>query len=115
MATPAHAKADSLFSPEAAALYKHLLKSVRTVGPYGEEVKKTCVHLTRKSAFLGVHPRKSGLLLTVKATRALEGECVVKTLQASKSRWYVDVKIGSASQIDETLLGWIRDSWELSA
>ena len=114
MAAAPQTKAGGLFTPEAGVLYRHLLKKVRSIGPYEEEVKKTCVHLVRKSAFLGVHPRKHGLLLTVKSTRALADECVAKILQASKSRWYVDVRIGSPAEIDERLIGWIRDSWELS-
>jgi len=66
------------------SLYAALLDALRDVGPFQEEVKKTSIHLVRDSAFLGVHPRKTHLLVTVKSDRAIESPRVFKAEQVSK-------------------------------
>ena len=66
------------------------LKRVKTIGPFRIETKKTPVHLTRKSALAGVHPRKAFLMLTIKSGRS-----------------------GTTQDIDGTLLGWLKQAHEL--
>jgi hypothetical protein len=101
-------------TPDTQALYRDLLRSVASVGKFKEEGKKTCVHLVRKSAFLGVHPRKQHLLLTVKSPEKLRSPRVFKAEQVSASRWYIDLKVSTPAELDRELLGWIRQSYEMS-
>jgi hypothetical protein len=103
-----------LGTPASRSIYLSLLASARTLGPYSVEVKKTCVHLVRATAFAGVHFRKEHLLITVKAAQAIASPRVFRTLQASKQRWYVDVKLHSAAELDAELMAWMRGSYELS-
>ena len=56
-------------SPMARHLYNELLAAITAIGPFQKEVKKTSIHLVRGSAFVGVHPRKEHLLLTIKAEK----------------------------------------------
>jgi len=100
-------------SPIARQLYKDLLAAVKPIGPFGEELKKTCIHLVRGSAFAGVHPRKEHLLVTIKAQKKIRSARICKAQQASKSRWYLDVKLTSKQDIDDELKGWLRQSYEL--
>ena len=100
---------------ESQQLYQELLSAVRQLGPYREEVKKTCIHLCRESAFAGVHPRKQHLLLTIKSAKPIHSARIVKIQQTSKKRWYLDVRLAATSEIDAELLGWLRDSYELGA
>lgn len=101
------------FSPVAADLYSRLRKAVAPFGDHREEVKKTCIHLARGSAFMGVHPRKEHLLVTLKSGHEIKSKRIVKSEQASRSRWYVDLKIASPEDIDKTFLGWARKSYDL--
>jgi hypothetical protein len=80
----------SAVTPATRQLYQHLLKRIKTIGPFRIETKKTSVHLTRKSAFAGVHPRKAFLMLTIKSGRS-----------------------GTTQDIDGTLLGWLKQAHEL--
>jgi len=96
-------------------LYQELLTRLKPLGPFQEEIKKTSIHLVRKSAFLGVHPRKQGMVLTVKAAGPIENDRVMKAEQVSKSRWHIDIKIASAHDLDPELLGWVRQAYELCA
>ena len=54
-------------SPEAVRLYRSLRAVLRPIGAFREEWKKTSVHFVRGSAFVGVHFRRSHLLVTIKA------------------------------------------------
>lgn len=94
-------------------LYDELLKAVAVLGPVEEEWKKTCVHLVRKSAFAGVHPRKHALILTIKSASPIESARIIKSDQTSKSRWHLDVRLEHPEDIDSELLGWLRAAYQL--
>ena len=102
-------------SPVARELYQELLRALKPLGSFKEEVKKTSIHLARNSAFAGVHPRKEHLLLTIKAAKPIRNKRIVKSEQVSKSRWHEEVKLAAAGDIDAELLGWLRDAYELCA
>ena len=112
MAQPDNALA--LAGPPALALYKKLLAALKPLGKFEEEVKKTSIHLVRKTAFAGVAPRKEYLLLTIKSDKLIRSVRIKKSEQTSKSRWHVEVKLESASDIDKELLGWLRSAYALS-
>jgi len=101
--------------PSTRTLYSSLLEAAAKLGKFDTEMKKTCVHLVRKSAFAGVHPRKKHLNVTIKATRAFDDPRVFKSDQVSKSRWHHDVRLESPEQIDAQLLGWLKEAYEISA
>ncbi len=102
-------------SPTSHAIYKQLLAAIKPIGPYREEIKKTSIHLVRKSAFAGVHPRSQHLLLTIKAEKSIRSPRVAKAERVSKSRWHLDVKVSNIEEIDDELLGWLRQAYDLSA
>lgn len=102
-------------TPETLKLYNQLLAKAKGLGPYEVEVKKTCVHLVRATAFAGVHPRKQHLLLTIKADGPIKSPRIVKSEQTSKSRWHHDVKLTAAADIDRELLEWLRAGYEISS
>ena len=96
-------------------LYKELLAAMKPIGPFGEEVKKTSIHLVRGSSFAGVHPRKQYLLLTIKAEKPIRSARISKAEQVSKNRWHLDVKLAASKDIDSELLGWLRQAYGLCA
>jgi len=100
-------------SPIASDLYARLKSALARFGSYREEIKKTSVHLARRSAFLGVHPRKEHLLVTIKSDKAIRSRLIVKSEQVSANRWHLEVKIGAPSEIDREFLGWARRAYDL--
>ena len=97
-------------------LYEELKKMVkREVGVFTAEVKKTSVHLNRKTAFAGVQLRKAHLVLTIKSDKQLKDARIIRAEQTSASRWHNEVKIASAKDVDAKLLKWLRAAYELSA
>lgn len=102
-------------SPTSRAIYKQLLAAIKPIGPYREEIKKTSIHLVRKSAFAGVHPRSQHLLLTIKSENPIPSPRVTKAEQVSRNRWHLDVKLSNIEEIDHELLGWLRQAYDLCA
>jgi len=105
----------SLAGPVSLELYKQLLMALKPLGRFQEEVKKTSIHLVHSTAFAGVAPRKQHLILTIKAERPIHSSRVFKAEQASRNRWYLQVKLADKQEIDRELLGWLKSSYELCA
>jgi Domain of unknown function (DUF5655) len=95
-------------------IYDLLVSVAREFGPVEEDPKKTSIHLNRKSAFAGVATQRESLILTVKATTALDDSRIRKSEQASANRWYHYIKISDPAEIDASLIGWLKDSYKIS-
>lgn len=89
------------------------LEALHTLGPFQEEPKKTSIHLVHTVGFAGVHPRKSYLILNLRTDYPLDNPRITKSEQVSKNRFHNEVKLTSSSQIDEELLGWLKDAYVL--
>lgn len=98
-------------------VYARLLEVARGLGPVAEENKQTCVHLTAgegATAFAGIHPRRAGILLTLRLAEAIGGPRVRKLEQASRNRFHADILVSSPDEVDAELAGWLRDAYALS-
>ena len=100
-------------SSESRELYGDLLKAIAPFGPFTEEIKKTCTHLVRATAFAGAHPRKHGLLLTIKSEQPIDSPRVRKAERFSSNRWHCDVKLTISGDIDEELVRWMHAAYRL--
>ena len=114
---PVNHTIDSHFTdkePNVRKIYDAILRTSRKWGDVKEEVKKTSIHLVRKSAFAGVATRKSFLILTFKSTTALTNQRISKREQASANRWHMEVKLESPSAVDAEVKEWLKSSYEMS-
>ena len=100
-------------TPRARQLYSALLSRLGRVGTFDEERKKTSVHLSRRSAFVGVRFRQEYLILTLKADQPIQSERVEKSEQVSRNRWHCDIKVRREAEIDAELMKWLTDSYDL--
>jgi hypothetical protein len=110
--------ADALFAgrqPEALATYNALTAALKAFGPFVEEAKKASIHLGRKSAFAGVHPRKAGILLVIRTSAPLESPRVRKLERVSANRWHNELMLGAPAEVDAEVRGWLRQAYDLSA
>ena len=101
--------------PVVREIYHRLLAVARRFGSVAEDPKKTSIHLNRKSAFAGVATRKAGLIVTLKAPTDIKSPRIVKHLKASSHRWYLDVRLESAKDVDAEFRNWLQQSYELSS
>ncbi len=101
-------------SPTTRELHDYLLEQLRELGPVVEETKKTSAHIVAgNGAFLGVHPRASGLLINIVLDHRLADSRISKCEQVSKSRYHNEVRISRREDIDEELMGWVRQAYQL--
>jgi hypothetical protein len=108
---------DSHFSgkePSVRVLYDRLLSALRKFGEVIEEPKKTSIHLVNVSAFAGVQTRGTYILLNIKADHKIESPRIHKADQAAVRRFHHRVKVSSLSEIDDELIGWLHEAYNLS-
>ncbi len=101
--------------PEALETYDALMKALKAFGPFVEEPKKTSIHLGRRSAFAGVHPRKAAILLVIRTSAPIESPRIRKLEQVSANRWHNEMLLSAPSNIDGEVLGWLGEAYALSA
>ena len=94
-------------------IYTRLLEALSTLGPFQEEPKKTSIHLVRNAGFAGVHPRKSYLYLNLRTDYPIDNPRIAKTEQVSKNRFHNELKLNSPDEVDEELIGWLKDAYAL--
>jgi hypothetical protein len=98
-----------------ATAFDNLTLALAELGDYEIEEKKTCLHAVAGSgAFLGIHPRKDGLRLTLAMSRRLDSPRVVKSEQASARRFHNELDLHADSEVDDELKGWIKEAYERS-
>ena len=95
-------------------IYDCLLRDLKKFGPLVEEPKKTSIHITRKTALAGVATRKAYLILTIKSDSPIDSPRVYKSEQTSAKRFHHEVKLTSVKDVDEELLGWLKNAYALS-
>jgi hypothetical protein len=105
---------DRIKSNEASnSVYQALLAHLDALGDYEVEVKKTSLHITHGRAFLGVHPRSNGLLLTIVTNTPIVNSRLKKTEQVSANRHHNEV-IVNPGEFDAQLTGWIEQAYTLT-
>src|SRR5260221_3658101 len=114
MTTPT--SVDHLFkdNTELEAIYQHLIDAISAFGPVNVAPKQTSIHLEKNSGFAGVHPRKNYFNLEFRTDYKIDAPRVVKQQQLSARRFEHTVKIEKTSDVDEQLLKWLKDAYDLS-
>jgi hypothetical protein len=95
-------------------IYDALLTKLRAFGPIEEDPKKTCIHLNRKSALAGVYIRKDGIRLEFKTAFSIENSRIKKSEQISRNRWHHVLPVASVGELDEEVMAWLKDAWDIS-
>ncbi len=107
---------DALFADKEANVrttYNRLIAEVRKFGPVNEAPKQTSIHLEKNSGFAGVHPRKSYFNLEFRTDYRIEHPRITRQQQLSARRFEHTVKMESESDVDDQLLTWLKDAYNL--
>ncbi|MCB9451890.1 MAG: hypothetical protein H6672_10650 [Anaerolineaceae bacterium] len=108
---------DSLFegkAPELRSTFDHLIKQLRQFGDVKVAPKQTSIHLEKNSGFAGVHPRKTYFNLEFRIDHEIDNPRITRMQQLSARRFEHTVKLETESDVDEQLLKWLKDAYELS-
>ena len=94
-------------------IYNKLLNELRKFGNIKENPNNSSIHLENKYGFAGVYTRKKYILLHIHLSREIDSKRIEKIEQISKNRFKHIVKIQSEKDIDQELLNWLKEAYEL--
>ena len=127
MRIPEHYAADVLFffdgHPEELALYEALFRAVEEAFPEGSvRVQKTQISFYGRHLFaaasLPLRRRKGwpkqALLVTLGLPYRLDSPRVAVAVEPYPGRWTHHVLVTEEDQIDEELMGWLREAWDFA-
>ena len=116
---------DELFffdgKPEELALYEALLDRIKELGEVLPVVHKTQISLKNRRVFacvsmLRVLPKKllpsRFLVLTLGLPYPLDSPRIAVKTEAQPNRWTHHIVLGSADELDDELLNWLRQAYE---
>ena len=116
---------DELFffdgKPEELALYEALLDWLAGIGIFTPVVHKTQISLKNRRVFacvsmLRVLPKKllpsRFLVLTLGLPYPLDSPRIAVKTEAQPNRWTHHIVLGSADELDDELLNWLRQAYE---
>ena|SRR5438552_3070485 len=112
MDTDALAKIEA--NPVLNKLYRSLLAELEKIGAYEVEVKKTSLHIVHNRAFLGIHPRKDGLLLNIVTNLPITSERLKSVEKVSANRYHNELIVNETGQVDRELLSWVETAYSLT-
>jgi len=96
------------------ATYDAILSAARSLGPVGEDPKKTSIHLMRRTAFAGVATRRASLLLTLKSATDVRSRRIRRRERPSSNRWHLEIELTSPKEIDRELRAWLSHAYDLA-
>ena len=96
-------------------VYDELLARLEAFAQFEVENKKTSLHIVHGRAFLGVHPRKDGLLLNIVTNAPITSARIKKTERVSANRYHNEIAVTAAQDLDGELLTWIEQAYGLTA
>jgi hypothetical protein len=96
-------------------IYDELIVRLGNFAQFDIENKKTSLHVVHGRAFLGVHPRKDGLLLNIVTAEPLASTRIKKTERVSANRYHNEIDVTSVQDLDKELLAWIEQAYGLTA
>ena len=123
MTLPEYYENDVLFffdgKPAALPLYQALFRRIESAFPAASvKVQKTQISFYDRHLFLAVslprRKRDAGILVTIGLPGQLESPRVAVASEPYPNRWTIHIPVSDETQIDEELLGWIKESHDFA-
>lgn len=94
-------------------LYNELLKNCIHFGKIKIDTTLSCIYFMDKNRFLAIKPQKSGIIIEFILERSEEIFPVIKIVQISKNQFVHRLKLDSIEDINDQLIRWIKDAYDL--
>lgn len=95
------------------SIYQKLIVELDKFGPVKIEPKKTSIHLANRFGFAGVYTRKDYINIEIHLSHKLNGKRIVKVEQASPNRYHHTIKLSEVKDVDQELLRWLKEAYDL--
>lgn len=94
--------------------YLRIVEAIKqNIGQVEINSKKTCIHLTSKSDFGGVHPKKNWLDFNMVLDHPIEDERIIRCEQVSKNRFHNYFRLNTPDDIDTKFTALLKESYKL--
>ena len=100
--------------PRVRALAEALIERIHALPGVSVEPKGTCIHLNRRVAFAGLHPRKAAILLNLRMSAQIHSPRIRKIERVSANRYHNELLIDSSEALDAELAGWLAEAHALA-
>ncbi|MGO4247916.1 DUF5655 domain-containing protein [Paenarthrobacter sp. RAF54_2] len=101
--------------PASSGIFQALMDSLSALEGCELQENASSFHVTHGRAFLGIHPRRGGILVNVVLESELESDRVHRAERVSSNRWHNEVIVKDATEIDAEFLSWVRAAYALTA
>lgn len=100
--------------PVSLAVYGALMEKISSLDRCELQEKASSFHVAHGRAFLGIHPRRGGLLVNIVLGKQLESSRVFRAERVSANRWHNEASL-KTPRVDVELLTWIREGYAITA
>ena len=101
-------------SQKARDLYSLIIEKVQTFGEIDINPQKWDISIRRLTTFMSVMIEKDHLTLIFLSNRPIDDFPVFQSYHHSTYRWSNAVKIENPEEIDEQLIGWLKEAYDLA-
>lgn len=96
-------------------LFDDVVGFAATLGSIEVQEKASSFHIAHGRAFLGIHPRRGGIVVNVVLEHRLDDPRVLRAEQVSARRWHNEVLLTNPDQVDDLLRSWIGEAFALTS
>lgn len=95
-------------------IFHKILESVSEFGDIEILPLKTAIQVQRLSTFLSIYLKKNKVHLEFQAKEEKKLSCITKSIRISKNRFFHHADINSVKEINEKLVGTLKQAYTLS-
>ncbi len=95
--------------------FDYLLPRLKLFGPVRTDAVKSAINISGHYHFIMLYVLKNALNIEFARDRKIDNERIFRTEKLSESRYTYYVKVSGKAGIDDQLLGWLEESYNLTA
>jgi uncharacterized C2H2 Zn-finger protein len=101
--------------PQLKNAYDVLITKLQEFGPIRIDSVKTSINLISKHNFGGINVQRGSLRLGFVSDGAISDARIIHSQRLGKNRIGYSVRVNSPDEIDDQLLGWMRNAYQLQS
>jgi hypothetical protein len=100
-------------SPQVRATYDKLIGVLRELGDITLNPVKTSIQVRRDATFLSIKPKKDHIEMEFQLGREVDEFPIYKAIRVSGNRVVHFAVLEGPDEVDDRLIGWLRESYDL--
>ncbi|MGH2628330.1 MAG: DUF5655 domain-containing protein [Anaerolineales bacterium] len=101
--------------PAVREIFDRLLERLHTLGPLRVDAVKTSINLISRHHFGGVMVRRKHLRVGFLSSEPIQSSRIVRSQRLGPKRVGNSVELHSRAEIDDQLMAWLREAYELQS